>query len=85
MSQETWELNDDYRLSFMRDFLVNMIILIVLSQLKIPKTTSLGISKMWSIIFQELSGNLSKFQLIKNQQNCSNVLYLRQFLKIQRR
>ena len=50
----------------------------VLSQLKIPKTTSLGISKMWSIIFSpskltEISGNLAKFQLIKNQQNCKNV------------
>ena len=50
------------------------------SQLKhlTPKTTSLGISKMWSFIFSPLKlaeklGNLSRFQFIKNQQNYSNV------------
>ena len=49
----------------------------VVSQLKhlALKTTSLGISKMWSTSFKlskltEILGHLSKFQFIKNQQNC---------------
>ena len=40
-----------------------------------PKTASLEISKMWVSIFSlsklmEILGNLSRFQNIKNQQNC---------------
>ena len=42
------------------------------------KTTSLEISKMWSTIFSplkltEILGSLSRFLLIKNQQNSLNV------------
>ena len=51
----------------------------VVSRLKhqTPKTNSLGISKMWSVIFSPskfsgILGNLARFQLIKNQQNCSH-------------
>ena len=60
----------------------------VVSQLKhlTPKTTSFEISKMWSTNFlpsklSEILGNLSIFQFIRSQQNCSNVKYLRQFFR----
>jgi len=53
---------------------------IVVSPLKhvTLKTSSSGISKMWSTIFSpskltEIIGILFRFKFIKTQQNCSNV------------
>ena len=58
----------------------------VVSQLKhlTPKTTSLGISKMWStnilpLKLTEILGNRPRFKFIRNQQNVSNCHYLRHF------
>ena len=52
----------------------------IVSQLKhlTPKTSSLGIFKLESTIFSplkltEILGNLSRFQIVKNKQNFSNV------------
>jgi len=71
VSQWTWELNDDFYFVFVPSGIISWILFCITLKHLTPKTTCLGISKMSSTIFSlskltEISGNLSRFQLIKN-------------------